>query len=116
MTCRLTPQEVAWLPDAQSGCIAEVRGVLEYSSRMRRFTLRSLDGGDPAATAFFFRGRRTHFSEMTDGERPRFSGQVAAFIGRPVRVIGTAVRGQVTVDVGHIVVLDGTPLAGSRAP
>lgn len=102
IACRLTPADLTTLPDRQSGCIAEVNGILEYSTRMHRFALRSLDIGGPAVNVFFFRGRRSQFSETPEGNRPRYYDQVAEFIGQPVRVVGVATNGQIDVDVGHI--------------
>lgn len=99
-------EEITRLPDPLSGCLAEVEGILIYSAPMDRFALRAPDGTGSTITVFFFRGRRTHFSETPSNGHPRFYDQVAALVGERVLVVGTAVSGQVDVDVGHVVVMD----------
>lgn len=101
--CRLTARDATHLPDRSSDCLAEVDGILVFSAETGRVALRPLDDEGPSITVFFFRGRRTHFAETPSNGRPRYCDQVAAFLGRRVRIIGTAVNGQVDADGGHVV-------------
>src|SRR5262245_13494281 len=106
VTCRLTVREVAQLADKLSGCVAEVEGVLRYQESMRRFELFPLEDRRPTIYVYFFRGRRTIFTEENVMGPPRYYDQVSTFVGRRVRVIGKALSGAVYVDVGHIVLTE----------
>jgi hypothetical protein len=75
VTCRLTVMEITQLPDKLSQCIVEVEG------------------------------SRTLFSAASRAVPPRFYEQVSGFLGKRVRIVGTAVNGQVSADVGHVVAL-----------
>jgi hypothetical protein len=106
VTCRLTVVEIARLEDKLSGCIAEVEGVLRYQNNMKRFALFPLEDRQPTIYVYFFRGRRPLFTEESQTGRPRYYDQVSNFDGRRVRIIGTAVNGALTADVGHVVAAD----------
>jgi hypothetical protein len=106
VTCRLTVTEIAQLPDRLSGCVAEVQGVLRYKDSMRRFELFPIDDRHPTIYVYFFRGRRTIFTEENLTGPPRYYDQVSNFEGKRVRVIGKALSGAIYADVGHIVLSD----------
>jgi hypothetical protein len=109
VTCRLTVTQVAQLQDKLSGCIAEVEGVLVYEERMRRFSLYPLEDRHPTISVYFFRGRRSIFGDDDRTGPPRFYDQVSNFVGKRVRIVGTALNGQLSADVGHIVLAE-TPI------
>ena len=106
VTCRLTVLEIAHLEDKLSGCIAEVEGVLRYQENMKRFALFPAEDRQPTIYVYFFRGRRTIFSEENEAGRPRYYDQVSNFVGRRVRIIGKALNGAVYADVGHVVLAE----------
>jgi hypothetical protein len=102
VTCRLTVSEVAALNYKQSGCVAEVEGVLAYSNH--RFTLHPVSADRPSIRVFFFRARRTLFWDSLRMARPLYYGPVEHFVGRPVRIIGRVFAGQIEADVHHVAV------------
>jgi len=106
VTCRLSVAEIAQLRDNLSGCVAEVEGILVYSSGADHFDLCPEGARYPSIKVYFYRGRRTLFSAMSTTAQPRYFNQVSPFVGKRVRIIGQAVNGQVSADVGHIVLAD----------
>jgi hypothetical protein len=102
VTCRLTVVEIAQLPDKLSRCVAEVEGILVYPEGSTRFELQQEGVRHPTIQVSFFRGRRTLFTEASRTVPPRFYDQVSGFVGKRVRIVGTAVNGQVSADVGHV--------------
>jgi hypothetical protein len=81
---------------------AEVEGVLEYVSSMRRFRLRSTASNGPSVNLYFFRHQRTLFSGMLKNDRPRYYDNVAPLIGKRVKVLGHCLSGQIDVEVANI--------------
>jgi len=102
VTCRLTVVEIAQLPDKLSRCVAEVEGILVYPEGSTRFELQQEGVRHPTIQVSFFRGRRTLFTDASRTVPPRFYDQVSRFVGKRVRIVGTAVNGQVSADVGHV--------------
>ena len=94
--------EVAALYYKQSGCVAEVEGVLAHSNH--RFTLHPVSADRPSIRVFFFRARRTLFWDSLRMARPLYYGPVEHFVGRPVRIIGRVFAGQIEADVHHVAV------------
>jgi hypothetical protein len=110
VTCRLTVADIAVIHYKNDGCIAEVEGLLTYSERARTFELRPPDGArTPSARVSFYRGRRTHFSELVSTRQPRFYDQVIGFSGKHVRIIGQIYQGHLSADVGHIALAQTPP-------
>ena len=106
VTCRLTVIEIAHLEDKLSGCIAEVEGVLRYQNNMKRFALFPLEDPQPTIYVYFFRGRRTLFTEDNQTGRPRYYDQVSDLVGKRVRIVGKALNGALYADVGHVVLAE----------
>ena len=108
VTCPMSVLEIATTDIKGNGCVTDVEGVLVYSNG--RFELHREDGQLPSIQVHFFRGRRSLFSETNPRLPPRYYDQVGEFVGKRVHIIGTAVLGAVSADVGHVV------LADARAP
>jgi hypothetical protein len=98
---RLSVENIMHLPDPLSGVRAEVEGTLTYEPRMKRFQLAST-ANDGYVRVFFFKGRRTAFSEIMIKDRPRYYEMVAGLIGRKVKIVGTCVNGQINADVADV--------------
>ena len=99
---RFSVENIMHLPDRLSGVRAEVEGTLTYEPRMKRFQLASTADNGFSVHVFFFKGRRTAFSEIRTDDKPRYYELVAALIGRKVKIIGTCVNGQIDADVADV--------------
>jgi hypothetical protein len=77
VTCRLSVTEIAQLRDNLSGCVAEVEGILVYSSGADHFDLCPEGARYPSIKVYFYRGRegkaadRQIRSECDPGTRRR---------------------------------------------
>lgn len=99
---RFSVEQIMHMDDRLSGAHAEVEGTLQYHPRMKRFTLLSPAGAHHSVNVFFFKGRRSMFSELSPGDKPRYYDQVAPLIGKPVRIFGVCVNGQIDADIADV--------------
>jgi hypothetical protein len=114
---RLSVENIMHLPDRLSGVRAEVEGTLTYEPRMKRFELASAANNGFSVQVFFFKGRRTAFSEIRTDGKPRYYEMVAGLIGRKVKIIGTCVNGQIDADVANVQeIADFTNGGGAERP
>ena len=95
-------EQIMHMDDRLSGAHAEVEGTLEYDPRMKRFKLLSPAGAYHSVNVMFFKGRRSMFSELSPDDKPRYYEQVAHLIGKPVRIFGQCVNGQIDADIADV--------------
>jgi hypothetical protein len=109
VTCSLSVAEIAQGDSRANGCVTEVEGVLVYAERPRRLELHPEGAGTPSIRVYFFFKDRTLFGASGPRLPPRYYDQVSDFVGKHVRIVGTAAPGQVRADIGHIVLADAPP-------
>jgi len=109
VTCSLSVAEIAQGGSKANGCVTEVEGVLAYAERPRRLELHTEGAETPAIRVYFFLRDRTLFGASGSRLPPRYYDQVSEFVGKRVRIVGTAAPGQVRADIGHIVLADAPP-------
>jgi hypothetical protein len=109
VTCPLSVAEIAEGGSRANGCVTEVEGVLVYAERPRRLELSTDDAGTPSIRVYFFLGNRTLFGATSPRLPPSYYDQVSGFVGKRVRIVGTAAPGQVRAEFGHIVLADARP-------
>lgn len=98
----LSVEDIMSLPDNKSGAFVQSEGILAYIPGRDRFSLGSLQEPGRAIHLFFYKGRRTHFSEMAQRGKPRYYDAVAHLVGQRVKVAGICVNGQIDVEVNDI--------------
>lgn len=99
---RFSVEQIMHLENRLSGARAEVEGTLDFEPRMKRFRLMSPAGSHHSVYVQFFKGRRTMFSELSPGDRPRYYDQVSPLIGHKVKIFGKCVNGQIDADVADV--------------
>jgi hypothetical protein len=99
---RWTVEAIAQGTGGVSGTFAETEGLLEYRPSMKRFVLRSTTENGVSINVYFFKGRRTPFSDVSADGKPRYYDAVQPFIGQKVRVLGTCWTGQIDVDIADV--------------
>lgn len=105
------------LPDRLSGVTAEVDGILDYQPQMKRFILRSTVTHGNYVNVYFFKGRRPLFHRGSPDLRPRYFERVEPLVGKPVRILGHCVNGQIDADLANILEWPATPAKpGEAAP
>lgn len=114
---RFSVEQIMHMEDRLSGAHAEVEGTLEFDPRMQRFKLLSPAGAHHSVYVFFFKGRRSMFSELKPDDKPRYYDQVAPLIGKPVRIFGTCVNGQIDADIADVeTIAEFTPRSSPPPP
>lgn len=106
-------ENVIYLPDQLSGVTAEVEGILDYERNMKRFILRSATDKANYVKVYFFKGRRTIFSDASVDKKPRYFALAESFVGRRVRIMGKCVNGQIDADVADMRETKGPPDNGN---
>ena len=109
VTCALSIAEIAEGDRRANGCVTEVEGLLVYAERPRRLELYPEGARTPSIRVYFFRGDRTLFGATSPRLPPRYYDQVSEFVGKRVRIVGSARPGQVRADIGHIALADARP-------
>jgi hypothetical protein len=115
VTCPMSVTEIAQSNISGNGCVTEVEGVLVYLEHPRRFELVPAGAGYPSIRVYFTRGGRTLFGGKSPRLPPRYYDRVSRFVGKRVRIVGTAVPGVVTADFAHIVLADASAPSTPRA-
>ena len=99
----LSVEDVRMLRGFPSGALAEVEGVLEYSTALHRFHLVDPDRGGVYIQAHFQRAGGSSFDESFGGAaRPRYYDRVEPFIGKRVKVVGRCYSGSISADLADI--------------
>jgi hypothetical protein len=99
---RWTVEAIAQGTGGVSGTFAETEGRLEYMPSMRRFVIRSLTENGLSINVYFFKGRRSPFSDISADGKPRYYDALQPFIGQKVRLLGTCWTGQIDVDIADV--------------
>jgi hypothetical protein len=99
---RWTVEAIAQGTGGVSGTFAETEGLLEYRPSMRRFVLRSLTENGLSINVYFFKGRRSPFSDVSADGKPRYYDAVQPYIGQKVKLLGTCWTGQIDVDIADV--------------